>query len=94
MTKIKKIPNFKTITEEAKFWDTHDVSDYLSEMKDVKVSFNLLAPKGETLTIRLQSNLKRKLENLAKYYGVNISTLARIWFIDKLQETKSRKLAV
>lgn len=93
MTKIKKIPRFKTIAEEAKFWDTHDVTDYLSEMKKTKVSFDLLTPKEETLTIRIQSNLKRKLENLAQGYGINVSTLARIWFVDKLQETRNHKFA-
>jgi len=29
----KKIPKFKNYKEEAKFWDTHDISDYIDEMK-------------------------------------------------------------
>lgn len=89
MTKVKKIPKFKTITEEARFWDTHNVSDYLTEMKEVKISFDPLAPKEETLTIRVQAALKRRLEKIARTYGVNLSTLLRIWFIDKLKETES-----
>lgn len=93
MTKVKKIPKFKTIAEEARFWDTHDITDYLPEMKEVKVSFDPQAPKEETLTIRVQSSLKRKLEKIAKSYGVNLSTLTRIWFIDKVKETKSSKLS-
>ena len=88
MTRVKKIPKFKTIAEEARFWDTHDVSDYLPEMREVKISFDPLAPKEETLTIRVQSSLKRKLEKIAKSHGVNLSTLLRIWFIDKLKETE------
>ncbi|MBU1110425.1 BrnA antitoxin family protein [Patescibacteria group bacterium] len=39
MTHTGKIPTFKTIKEEAKFWDTHDITDYLSEMKSVEVEF-------------------------------------------------------
>ena len=89
MTKVKKIPKFKTITEEARFWNTHDVTDYLSEMKETKTSFDLLAPKEETLTLRVQSALKRRLEKTAKVYGINLSTLLRIWFVDKLKEKKS-----
>lgn len=91
MTKFRKIPTFKTITEEAAFWDSHDVTDYLSEMKPAKVSFQLGSPKKETLTIRLQSGLKNKLETIAKSYGLNTSTLARIWLIDKLKESKTTK---
>ena len=93
MTKIKKIPKFKNIKEEARFWDTHDVSDYLSKMKEVKTSFELSAPKEETLTIRVQSSLKKQLEKIAKNYGVNLSTLLRIWFIDKLRERENLRLS-
>lgn len=92
MTKVKKIPKFKTIVEEARFWDTHDVTDYLTEMKEIKVSFDLLAPKEETLTIRVQSALKKRLEKIAKSYGINLSTLLRIWFIDKAKETERPSL--
>jgi hypothetical protein len=31
------IPDFKSIEEEAGFWDTHDFTDYLDEFKPVKV---------------------------------------------------------
>ncbi len=91
MTRLKKIPKFKTVVEEARFWDTHDVNDYLSEMKEVKISFDPSAPKEETLTIRVQVALKRRLEKIAKSHGVNLSTLLRIWFIDKLKETETPK---
>jgi len=87
MTEVtKKIPKFKTIAEEAHFWDSHDVAAYLPYMREIKVSFNPLAPKEETLTIRVQSTLKRRVEKIAKSYGVNLSTLLRIWFIEKVKE--------
>lgn len=92
MTHNKKIPQFKTVAEEARFWDTHDVTDYLPEMREVKVAFDPKAPKEETLTVRVQSKLKKRLDKIARSYGVNLSTLLRIWFIDKLRETESAKL--
>lgn len=94
MRKTKKIPQFKSIAEEAKFWDTHDVTDYLTEMKEVKVDFKLEAPKEETLAIRVQPGLKQSLENIAESYGVNVSTLARIWLIEKLRGLKEPKFAL
>lgn len=40
MTKLKSsIPQFKSTQEEAEFWDTHDVTNYLDEMRPVKVRF-------------------------------------------------------
>lgn len=92
MTRTKKIPKFKTIAEEARFWDTHDVADYLGEMKKIKVVFDPLAVKEETLTIRVQPNLKKRLEKMARNYGVNLSTLLRIWFIDKAREAEDFRL--
>ena len=34
--KKSRIPEFKTIEEEAEFWDTHDLADYWDELKPVK----------------------------------------------------------
>ncbi len=90
----KKIPKFKSIRQEAKFWDIHDVTDYLSELKPVKLEVDLESEKKEILTIRVQPTLKNRMEKIAKNYGINLSTLARIWLIDKLKNTKGSKLAV
>ena len=89
---MKRIPKFKSYKEEAKFWDSHDVTDYLDELEPVKMTMDLKEPKQETLTLRIQPVLKSRLEKIAKSYGVNLSTLARIWLIDKLREPKKSKL--
>ena len=31
---VSKIPKFRNEAEEARFWDTHDTTDYLDEPKD------------------------------------------------------------
>ncbi|MBM4402572.1 MAG: hypothetical protein FJ044_04990, partial [Candidatus Cloacimonetes bacterium] len=77
MTAKQKIPKFKNIQEEAKFWDTHDVTDFLSEMHDVKVVFAEPSPKEETITIRVQPAVKATLRGIASSKGLNLSTLAR-----------------
>jgi len=47
----RRIPEFKSIEEEAEFWDTHDTTEFEEEFKPVTVRFakNL----SEGLTIRL-----------------------------------------
>jgi hypothetical protein len=37
--KKSKIPEFKTIKEEATFWDTHDVTNYLEELEPVSGAY-------------------------------------------------------
>lgn len=83
--KKSRIPNFKSYEEEANFWDTHDITDFEDETEDVEIIFALDKPKEETLILRLQKNLKDKLEKLAKRRGVSLSTLARILLSERLQ---------
>lgn len=84
--KISRIPKFKSIPEEAEFWDTHDITDYLDELTPVKVKVTLGQPKEETLTLRLQASLKSKLAKVAEGMGVNTSTLARMWIVEKINK--------
>jgi len=90
---MAKLPKFKSIKEEAEFWDTHDVTDYLSELEPVELVFDPSTEKKETLTIRVQPGLKKRLKTIAKNYGLNLSTLTRIWLIDKLKEVKTAKMS-
>lgn len=87
----KKIPKFKTVQEEAEFWDTHDVINYLDELEPVELEINFDGPKKEVLTVRVQTGLKKRLKEVAESYGVNMSTLARILLIDKLRKIRSRE---
>lgn len=85
MKKKTKIPKFKTYTEEVKFWNTHDVTDFEDETEDVDIVFELDKPRDETLIIRLQKEFKNRLEKSARSKGLNVSTLARMWLMEKLQ---------
>lgn len=84
-TKNNKIPKFKTIAEEAKFWDTHSFADYWDSFEDVDVVVELSKPKEETLVLRINKDVKKKLEQVAKDKGVTISTLARGLLTEKLR---------
>lgn len=85
MKKKTKIPKFKTYEEEAHFWDTHNVTDFGNETENVDIVFELSKPRSETLMVRLQKDFKDKLEQTARSKGLNVSTLARMWLMEKLQ---------
>lgn len=85
MKKKSRIPKFRSYAEEAKFWDTHSLADYWNEFKDIDIAFELQKPKEETVVVRLQKNLKTKLEQIAKSKGLNVSALTRMWLMEKLQ---------
>ena len=86
--KASRIPKFKTYAEEANFWDTHSLADYWNEFEDVDIVFDLQKPKEETLVLRLQKNVKDKLERKARSKGLNVSALARMWLIERLQSSR------
>ncbi len=84
-TKLSRIPTFKTIEEEANWWDTHSFVDYMDELKPVKVQFakNL----SEGITIRFAPEMLTKLRTLGQKKGVGPTTLARMWIMEHLQAT-------
>jgi len=88
MKKKTRIPEFKTYEEEANFWDTHSVTDFEDETEDVEIIFELNKPRDETLVVRLQKDFKEKLEKFARSKGLNVSTLARMWLMEKLQSNR------
>ena len=83
--KPSRIPEFKTIEEEAEFWDTHTLADYWDEGKPVKVRFAKNLSKG--ITIRLDPETLGKLRQLAHKQGIGPTTLTRMWILERLQDS-------
>ena len=88
MKRISKIPNFKNKEEEAKFWETHSVSDFLDELKPVKAKFAKKLSEG--ITIRFDENDLTKLREIAHEKGVGPTTLARMWILKNLKQQSYR----
>lgn len=81
------IPPFKTLDEEADFWDTHDVSALFDNPKTPLSDLPLIeTEKEESLTVRLQKSVKTKLTRVAHAKGVNVGTLTRMWLIERLSQ--------
>lgn len=80
-----KIPAFYSYEEEANFWDTHSVTDFEDETEEVDIVFELDKPKKDSLVLRMNGGMKKKLERTAKKKKVSVSTLSRIWLAEKLQ---------
>jgi len=81
--KTSKIPDFKNHEEEAKFWDTHSVTDFLDEFKPVEAKFakNL----SEGITIRFDKNTLEQIRTIAHKKGIGPTTLARMWILENLE---------
>ena len=85
-----KFPDFNKMSyeEEANWWDTHDFTEFWDELEDVDIAVDLKKPKEEALVVRLQKDLKERLRKIAYQKGLNVSTLARMWLLEKLRTAR------
>lgn len=94
MAKLKRpLPKFETEEEEAEYWDKHSVLEHFDE-SDFK-PLQVRAAKDTPITIRLDSESRQRLEEIAKTHKVGTSTLARMFIINALQHwTKNRQISL
>ena len=87
--KVKgSIPEFKSIEEEAEFWDTHDTTDYEDEFKPVQVRFAKNLTAG--LTLRLDHETMAKLGKVARGKRMPPTSLVHLWVLEHLAEAEGR----
>ena len=87
MKKVKtKIPEFKNIKEEALFWDTHSIADFMDETKRVDAIYAPKKEAKEAITIRMAPSVKREVEKRANLYDISPSTLIRMWVVGSLRK--------
>ena len=82
------IPEFASREEEAAFWDTHDITDYLDELKPAEVRFAKNLSTG--LTVRFDPETAAALHAIAKAQGIGPTTLMRMWVFACLKEVQQR----
>jgi len=90
----KKIPEFGSIQEEADFWDTHSINDYLPELKETTVEYNPRIKKESNVVLRMEPELKKRLSALSRKKGISLSTLVRLWLIEKLGDETAKQKTV
>ena len=81
------IPSFRTVEEEATFWDSHDVTDFLEN--EATSTVTVTRELGDRLTVRLDRADRSELDRHARAMGVGPSTLIRIWLKERLRQEAS-----
>lgn len=80
--RISKIPEFKTIEEEANFWDTHSFSEFWDELKPVKVKVAKNLSDG--ITVRFDGRALDEIRTRAAKKGLGPTQLIRMWVMEQL----------
>lgn len=87
---VQRVPRFKSLKEEADFWDTHSPLDYPEHWKEGKPAKSQ-RPLGHILGVRLDATVIGELAALSRSKGIGPSTLARIWLMERLEAARTEK---
>ncbi|MDP2941818.1 MAG: BrnA antitoxin family protein [Candidatus Omnitrophota bacterium] len=83
MKNKKTIPKFKSEAEEARFWDTHSVTDFMHELKVVK-NVKFPRPRKRLISVRVDEPLINSLKAVAQTKGIGYLTLIRMWLMERI----------
>ena len=86
MSKLKKVPKFKSEKKELEFWSTHDSADYLDFSKTKRALFPNLKPSTRTISIRLPESLIEHLKVLANKRDIPYQSLLKMLLVEKVEE--------
>ena len=86
MSKLKKVPKFKSEKEELEFWSTHNSADYIDYSKAKRVLFPNLKPSTRTISIRLPESLIEHLKVLANKRDIPYQSLLKMFLTEKVEE--------
>ncbi len=82
----QKLPNTDSLEELARFWDTHDLTDFEEDLEEATEPVFVHA-KGTSLSIDLQPAEAQHLKRIARSKGVKRTTVLRQWILERLHKS-------
>jgi hypothetical protein len=77
MSKLKKIPDFKTEDEEREFWATHNMFDYLDPKKFKRVPPPMTPKTHDAVFLRLPKKISKEVEKLSRKQHKTVEEVVR-----------------
>jgi hypothetical protein len=85
--KRQHLPNTDSIQELARFWDTHDLTDFESDLEEVRRPV-FVRTAGTSLTIDLPPAEVRHLKQVARSKGQTETEVLRHWILDGIRNAE------
>ena len=79
---IPNLPQTDSIQELARFWDTHDLTDFEDELEEVAEP---VFEREAVVRVQLEPEEIETLNEIAKAKGVGSAELIREWVLEKIQ---------
>jgi predicted DNA binding CopG/RHH family protein len=92
MKKLKKIPKFKTTTQEMAFWHKHDSTEYIDWGSAKVASFPNLKPSTESISLRLPEDLLNEIKILANKQDIPYQSFMKVLLTQGVHSFKDQRL--
>lgn len=80
----KRIPKFKNESEERRFWQTHDSTEYMDWSDAETVVLPKLKPSTRTISLRLPEGMLERLKVLANKRDVPYQSLLKVFLAERI----------
>lgn len=80
--KTRRLPQTDSIQELARFWDTHDLTDFEDQLEEVTEP---VFERQTVIPLNLESAEAEAVRKIAKAKGVAEAELIRGWVLEKIQ---------
>lgn len=85
----KRIPRFRSLEEEAEFWDTHDSTQFEDQWRPARIR---IAEKLEhVLLVSLEARTIDRLAKIAREQGVDLTKLAGEWIEERVNAMEQER---
>ena len=78
----EKIPQTDSISELARFWDEHDLTEFEDELHEVRVP---VFERGTVVRVHLRVEEAEALKKMAESRGVDSADLIRQWVVERVE---------
>ena len=82
----RRLPDTDSIQELARFWDTHDPTDFEPDLEEVGEPV-FVRSKDASLRLELPRREIQRVKQMAKSKGVKEATMLREWILERLHES-------
>jgi predicted DNA binding CopG/RHH family protein len=87
MMKANKLPITDSIQELARFWDSHDLTEFEGELKEATEPVFV---RDDSISLRLSSRDAKAIRRLAESKGISQAKLIQEWVLQELGRRKRR----
>lgn len=91
MAQLKPVLAFASRGVEARFWDTHDLTDYFSF--DDPVDIEASVPEYAAIALRIDPETLGIARSIAQEEGVPLEGLLEPWIIERRDQERARRRA-